>query len=139
MSKQTTPIIRFYWRATKRGGAIRAYLTCGKQRTYGGITGCYCTKEEWAQLTPDGSLRNPDTASEIVIALSRMLVDLRLMATAAEMKKELEEYNYNPLAIPTFQDTMKEVLVKYLTKNTPRKTDISAIVDRIMTDGEGKA
>lgn len=68
-----------------------------------------------------------------------MLVDLRLMATAAEMKKELEEYNYNPLAIPTFQDTMKEVLVKYLTKNTPRKTDISAIVDRIMTDGEGKA
>ncbi len=108
MTKQSTPIIRFYWRASKRGGAIRAYLTCGKQRTYGGITGCYCTKDEWAQLLPDGSLRNPETASEIVIALSRMLVDFRLMAMAAEMEKELDDYPYQP----SFQDTMKEVLVK---------------------------
>lgn len=132
--KNSTPSIRFYWRASKRkgGGAIRAYLTYGKERTYGGVTGCYCTKEEWAQLNPDGSLRNPETASDVLKALSQMLCDLRLMALAEEMRKEMDDID----CMYPFQLTMRDVLISYIKKNVPRKNNISAIVDRIMIDDQ---
>lgn len=126
------PTVRYYWRSSKKGvGQVRAYLNDGGRKTYGGVTGCYITTNEWEALNTDGSLKNPQTASEELQAISRMLTDLRLMTVALELKIQT---GFSDLFFESFAEEMKYILSEYLKKQLPRKTDISAIVDRLMSE-----
>lgn len=130
--KNTIPTIRYYWRSSKRGtGQVRAYLNEGGRKSYGGVTGCFITAEEWAQLNTDGSLKDPTTASEELKAVSRMLEDLRFMFTSIELKIAS---GWADVYFHTFNEEMQYCLSNYLKQQFPRKNDVSAIISRIMSN-----
>lgn len=130
-NKDKIPTIRYYWRSSRRGrGQVLAYSNERGKRTYGGITGCYVTTDEWAQLNSDGSLKNPNSASAEVKAISSMLEDLRVRAISILLDMEAHVYDGRYFGM-TFKQVMQRALSEYLRGQGVRKVEISSILSRI--------